>query len=69
MDANWVRNLWHQPSTSDLPDFYKAKKYISECYYFGIINWKTYDLVMKKIQQVQNGSWMYEQCEDRKNGT
>jgi hypothetical protein len=69
MDVNWVRNLWHQPSTSGLPDCYKAKRYIAECYYFGIINWKTYDLAMQKIQQIQNGDWMYKQYGSRKNGT
>jgi hypothetical protein len=68
MDANWVRNLWYQPSTSDLPDWHKARRYIAECYYFGIINWKTYDLVMQRIQQNQNGNWMYEQCGSKKNG-
>jgi hypothetical protein len=60
MDANWVRNLWYEPSTSGLPDCYKAKRYIAECYYFGIINRITYDLAMQKIKQVQNGSWMFE---------
>jgi hypothetical protein len=69
MDANWVRNLWHQPSTSSLPDWYKAKRYIAECYHFGIINWKTYDLAMQRIQQKQNGSWMYEHRGSGKNGT
>jgi hypothetical protein len=68
MDANWLRNLWYQPSISGLPDCYKAKRYITECYHFGIINWKTYDLVMQRIQQNQNGNWMYEQYGSKKNG-
>jgi len=55
----WVINLWNQPSNDFMPDWYKARRYINYCYHFRIINWKTYDLVLKRIQIVKNGTWMY----------
>jgi len=59
-DEKWVRELWNQSSNGFMPDWYKAKRYVGYCYRLGIINWKTYTEVLKKIQQVKNRSWMYE---------
>jgi hypothetical protein len=60
LDSKWVRSIWKSNSTSSLPDIFKAKRLVTECYEFGLINWNTYNSAMDKIRRVQNGDWMFE---------
>jgi hypothetical protein len=47
-------------SSGDLPDYFKAREFLVEAYYAGLINWNVYQAAWNKTEQVKNGSWMFE---------
>jgi hypothetical protein len=56
--TNW--NKWKISSINGMSDTIKARRFVTESYRCGLINWNTYNLALDRIQRVQNGDWMFD---------